>query len=96
MDCYISHLEPVLPSVTPSVRSGCEVAGRNLKEKEKPREITSPKRLLIEEEGPVCGPLANGLNLTVLILNSGRAIVELAADEIALRGKESSGRDNEL
>lgn len=67
-----------------------------MKEKEKPGEITSPKRLLIEEEGPVRRPLANGLNLTVLILHSGRAGAEPAADEIALREKESSGRDNEL
>lgn len=42
------------------------------------------------------GPLACGLNLTVPVLNSGPAGVELAADEIALRGKESSGGDNEL
>lgn len=97
MDCYISHLQPVRPLVTPSVRSGCGVAGRNLKEKEKPPEITSPKRLLIWEEGPVGrGPLACGLNLTVPVLNSRPARVELAADEIALRGKESSGGDNEL
>lgn len=68
----------------------------NLKEKEKPGEISSPKRLLIEDEGPVRRPSANGLNLTVLILHSGRAGVEPAADEIALRGKESSGSDNEL
>lgn len=83
--------------MTPSVRSGCEVAGRNLKEKEKPPEITRPKRVLIWGEGPAgLRTLAYGLNLTVLVLNSGRARVELAADEIALRGEESSGRDNEL
>lgn len=84
--------------MTPSVRSGCGVSRGEFERKGKSlRKLQVLKGSLSGRRARSgCGPLARGLNLTVPALNSGPAGVELAADEIALRGEESSGGDNEL
>lgn len=98
MGCYISHLQPGRPLVTPSVRSGRGVSRGEFERKGKSlRKLQVLKGSLSGRRArPGRGPLARGLNLTVPALNSGPAGVGLAADEIALRGEESWGGDNEL